>query len=159
AEEGYPVFDVVSYYWGQAKDHLEREPATARIFLPGGNPLARGSLHRQPALARTLQRIGREGRAAFYEGPGAQELVDRLQRGGGRPPLEDSARYRGKYVTPTQAGYRGYDIFECPPNGQGVAALLMLNLLGGFRLEELDPAGAKRLHLEVEAARLAYRDR
>ncbi|HKF59934.1 MAG TPA: gamma-glutamyltransferase family protein [Dongiaceae bacterium] len=159
AEDGYPVSDVVSYYWQQATAHLKRDPAAAAIFLPGGRAPARGSLHRQPALACTLRRIGREGRAVFYEGAVAQELVDRLQQAGGLHSLEDFALYRGEYVTPIQTDYRGYDIFECPPNGQGIAALLMLNVLAGFRLNGLDPACAQRLHLEVEAARLAYRDR
>jgi gamma-glutamyltranspeptidase/glutathione hydrolase len=159
AEDGYPAFDVIHYYWRQARAHLERDPVASRIFLPGGRPPARGSLHRQPALARTLRGIGREGRAAFYEGPVAQDLVDRLQREGGLHSLEDFALYRGECVTPIRAGYRGYDILECPPNGQGISALMMLNILAGFHLEGLDSAGAERLHLEIEAARLAYRDR
>ena len=118
AEDGYPVFDVVSYYWRHARAHLERDPAAARILLPGGNPPARGSLHRQPELGGTLRRIGKQGRDAFYEGRVARELVARLQQQGGLHSLEDFALYKGEYVTPIRASYRGYDILECPPMGK-----------------------------------------
>ncbi len=159
AEKGYPVTDSAHFYWTHAKAHLAQDAAAARIFLPGGEVPARGSLHRQPELAGSLRLIAKQGRNAFYEGPIARDLVRHLGSRGGVHSLEDFAEYRGEYVDPIRTDYRGYDIFECPPNGQGIVALMMLNILSGYDLEELDPIGAKRLHLEIEAARLAYRDR
>src|SRR5262249_50497697 len=128
-------------------------------FLPGGEVPRRGSLHRQPALARTLRLIAKQGRSAFYEGPVAEDIVRHLQSNDGLHSLEDFAAYRGNYVEPIRTSYRGHEVFECPPNGQGIAALMMLNIMSGFELDKLDPLGAPRLHLEIEAARLVYRDR
>jgi gamma-glutamyltranspeptidase/glutathione hydrolase len=159
AEDGYPIFDSTHFYWSHSRARLARDPAAARIFLPGGEVPQRGSLHRQPELARTLRLIARHGRAAFYEGPVARDLVRCLESRGGVHSLEDFADYRGNYVDPIQTRYRGHDVFECPPNGQGIAALMMLNILSGFELGALEVLGAPRLHLEIEAARLAYRDR
>jgi gamma-glutamyltranspeptidase / glutathione hydrolase len=159
AEEGYPVSDTTHFYWTHSKARLARDPGAARIFLPDGEVPRRGCLHRQPELAGTLRLIARQGRSAFYEGPVARDIVRYLQSQGGVHSLEDFAEYRGSYVEPIQTTYRSHDVFECPPNGQGIAALIMLNILSGFDLAKLEPLGAQRLHLEIEAARLAYRDR
>ncbi|HEY1382909.1 MAG TPA: gamma-glutamyltransferase [Dongiaceae bacterium] len=159
AQEGYPVSDTTHFYWIHSKGRLARDLGAARIFLPGGEVPRRGSLHRQRELAETLRLIARQGRRAFYEGPVAQDIVRHLQSQGGVHTLEDFAEYRGAYVQPIKSAYRGHDVFECPPNGQGVAALMMLNILSGFDLARLEPLGAPRLHLEIEAAKLAYRDR
>lgn len=159
AEGGYPVFDTAHFYWTHARTRLARDPAAARIFLPGGQVPDRGSLHHQPELARTLRRVAKEGRSAFYEGAVARDLVGRLREAGGCHSLEDFAAYQGDYVKPIQTGYRDHEIFECPPNGQGIVALMMLNILAGFGIDDLDASGAPRLHLEIEAARLSYRER
>lgn len=159
AEGGYPVSDTTLFYWTHSKERLARDAGAARIFLPGGEVPRRGSLHRQPELARTLRLIGKQGRGGFYEGAVAEDIVRHLRNHGGVHGLEDFAAYRGSYVEPIRTSYRGHDVFECPPNGQGIAALMMLNILSGFDLGKLDPLGAPRLHLEIEAARLVYRDR
>jgi gamma-glutamyltranspeptidase/glutathione hydrolase len=159
AEHGYPVFEVAAFYWRGAVDKLRRDPNSRRLFLIDDAAPLPGAMHRQPLLAETLRRIARDGRDGFYTGPVAEDIVRHLRAAGGAHDPADFAAARGEYVTPIRTRYRGFDVFECPPNGQGIVALMMLNILGGFSLCDLDPRGATRLHLEVEASRLAYRDR
>jgi gamma-glutamyltranspeptidase/glutathione hydrolase len=116
-------------------------------------------VHRQPELAATLERIAAHGRDAFYTGPVAEDMVGYLRGLGGLHTLDDFAAARGEYVEPIKTTYAGHDVYECPPNGQGLAALEMLNILEGAYAGLDDPLSAERLHLEVEAARLGYRDR
>lgn len=159
AEEGYVVHDRVAFDWQQCEDLLAQDPAAARILLPGGRAPRAGALHRQPELGATLRRIAQHGRDGFYSGPVAEDLVQRLRELGGHHTLEDFAACKGEYVEPIRTSYRGVEAYQLPPNNQGLTALLMLNLLSGFDLGRLDPLGAERLHLELEAGRLAYRDR
>lgn len=159
AENGYVVHDRVAWDWEEIAPVLAADEHSARMFLRDGKPLRAGDVHRQPELARSLRRIASEGRAGFYEGPVAEDLVDRLRALGGLHTLDDFAATRGDYVEPISVRYRGYDVFQMPPNNQGLTALLMLNILSGFGLAGMDPEGAARLHLEIEAGRLAYRDR
>jgi len=163
AEEGYAVHPRCAYDWAKAADKLRADPGAAALFLPGGAPPASGDVHRQPALAATLRRIAAEGRAGFYAGPVAEEIVETLRARGGLHRLDDFAAAEGEYVAPIKTRYRGLDIHECPPNGQGIVALIMLNILEGHALGAAapldDPLGAARLHLEVEAGRIAYADR
>lgn len=159
AENGYVVHDRVAFDWIAALDTLKSDETTTRIFLDNGNPLQAGAIHRQPELARTLGIIAKKGRAGFYEGEVADDIVTRLKELGGLHTLEDFAATAGNYTDPVTIEYRGHRIHQMPPNNQGLTALLMLNILSGFELSKLDPLGAERLHLEVEAGRLAYRDR
>ncbi len=159
AEEGYAVASRVASAWGGVAAKLRRDEAAARILLPGGRSPGVGEVHRQPELAETLRRIARDGRDAFYTGPVAEDMVACLAARGGLHTLDDFATAKGEYVTPIRTAYRGFDVYECPPNGQGVTALIMLNILQGYDLGGLDPLGVERLHLEVEAGRLAYCDR
>ena len=159
ARDGYAIPSRVAFDWRQQADFLAGEPNAARIFLADGRTPAVGSRHRQPALAGTLSRIAEAGADGFYRGPVAEDMVAYLQSKGGLHSLDDFAGTAGEYVTPITTSYRGHEIWECPPNGQGLAALLMLNILQGFELGGLAPLSAERLHLEIEAARLAYRDR
>ena len=159
AKAGYPVYPRVAADWEQAAKALQQSPAAAETFLPGGQPPQVGQLHRQPALARTLEAIAQGGREAFYTGDIARQMVDYLTSLGGLHTLADFAATASEYVTPIRTTYRGCQVYECPPNGQGLTALLMLNLLQGFDLAALDPFGPERYHLMAEAARLAYRDR
>lgn len=156
AREGFVVTERVFYDWNSEIETLSHDPATAAIYLPGGKAPALGSVQRQPLLAASLERIATEGRDAFYHGAIAEDLVSHLRELGGLHTLDDFAAAKGEYVTPIRTRYKGYDIYECPPNGQGVIALLMLNILAGFDLAALEPMSAERLHLEIEAARLAY---
>ena len=159
AEGGYPIHDRVAFDWSDCAELLNADPGAARILLPGGKPPVAGQIHRQPELGQTLRTIAREGRRGFYAGAVAADMVAHLRAQGGLHSLEDFAAAAGDYVEPIQAAYRGVDIFQMPPNNQGLTALLMLNILAGFDLGALDPLGAERLHLEIEAGRLAYRDR
>ncbi len=159
AENGYVVADRVAFDWARTAERLAGDPHAVRIFLPGGRAPKAGERHRQPALGATLRAIAKKGRDAFYKGAVAEEIVGHLKKHGGPHEMEDFAAAAGEYVTPIRTKYRGAEICQIPPNNQGLTALIMLNILGGFDLGRLDPLGADRLHLEVEAGRLAYRVR
>ncbi|MCZ6721145.1 MAG: gamma-glutamyltransferase [Proteobacteria bacterium] len=159
AEGGYPVYPRVAFDWAASFEKLAASETAARIFLPEGRAPGAGESHRQPALAQTLKRIAEQGRDGFYRGPVAEEIVACLVEAGGAHSLEDFAAAKADYVSPIKTSYRSMDIYECPPNGQGVVVLVMLNILEGFQLNRLDPLGPERFHLEAEASRLAYRDR
>ena len=159
AERGFPVHSRIAWEWADAVAHLSGDPNTARIFLPDGRPLRAGDLHRNPQLGATLRRIAKHGREGFYGGPVAEDIVAYLRQLGGLHTLDDLADNRPDYVTPISTSYRGVDICQIPPNNQGITALIMLNILAAFPLSRLEPLSAERLHLEIEAGRLAYRDR
>lgn len=159
ARDGYPIHHRVNYDFHVSVAKLQRDPAAARIFLPSGQVPEIGTRHRQPELADTLQAIAHRGRDAFYFGAVAEDIVGHLNSFGGLHQLDDFAGHKGEYVSPISTSYRGYQVHECPPNGQGIVALQMLNILDGLGLDQMEPLSAERLHLEIEAARLAYRDR
>jgi gamma-glutamyltranspeptidase/glutathione hydrolase len=159
AEDGYVVLDRVAFDWELTAERLSLDPHAARIFLPSGRAPQPGERHRQPELAATLRRIAAVGRDGFYKGAIAETMVAHLKTLGGLHDLEDFAQAAGEYVTPVHSAYHGAEIYQMPPNNQGLTALIMLNILSGFDLAGLDPLGAERLHLEIEAGRLAYRDR
>ena len=159
ARDGYPIHSRVSEDFASQVEILRRDPTAERIFLPGGEPPKPGQLHHQSELAATLERVAEHGRDGFYKGPVAEDIVTYLRSLGGLHAMEDFETAEGEYVEPIKTVYRGYEVYECPPNGQGITALIMLNILSGFDLSALDPLSAERLHLEIEAARLAYRDR
>jgi len=159
AEEGVRVTPRVAFDWAIAEAKLNHDPATRGIFLPAGKPLAVGELHRQPLLAATLRVIAKQGPAGFYEGAVAADMVAKLRERGGLHTLEDFASARGEYVTPISASYRGHSVYECPPNGQGLAALMILRTLEGYALSETRWSEADRHHLIAEATKAAYRAR
>lgn len=159
ARDGYVIHDRVAADWRGEADLLARDPTAARIFLPGGKPPAAGDLHRQPELAETLSVIAERGRDGFYQGAVAEDIVAYLKSLGGLHTLDDFAAAAGEYVTPIGTDYRGHRVVECPPNGQGMVALELLNILSGYDFDGMDPLSAERLHLEIEATRLAYQDR
>jgi gamma-glutamyltranspeptidase/glutathione hydrolase len=155
AEEGYAITPRVHRDWSLEEKLLSQDGAAADIFLPNGRAPRVGEVHRQPRLAATLRTIAEKGRDGFYKGPIAADMVDHLQSLGGLHTLEDFASAKGEYVTPVTTDFRDYTVHECPPNGQGIIALLILNILSHFGTDH--PAtSADRLHLEVEATRLAY---
>ncbi len=159
AENGFPVSQRVAADWARTAPLLARDENAARFYLKDGRPPGYGSVMKLPVLAETLRLIAKKGRDGFYEGAVAQDIVNYLRKLGGLHTLDDFATAHGSYVEPIRTDYRGYEIHECPPAGQGIAALAMLNILSGFDLAALDPVSADRFHLEIEAARLAYRDR
>jgi gamma-glutamyltranspeptidase/glutathione hydrolase len=159
AENGYIVADRVAFDWALSAERLAGDRHAARMFLQRGRAPRAGERHRQPELGATLRAIAKGGRDAFYKGPVAEEIVGLLKAQGAPHDMEDFASAAGEYVSPVRTTYRGAEICQIPPNNQGLTALIMLNILSGFDLGDLDPLGADRLHLEVEAGRLAYRDR
>ncbi|MCY4461991.1 MAG: gamma-glutamyltransferase family protein [Albidovulum sp.] len=159
AEDGVPVAPRVSFDWSRAADSLKG--AARRYYLLDGKSPAPGAIFRAPGQAEVLRRISRDGRSAFYEGEVAEDMVDSLRAVGGVHSLEDFAATRCDYGTPISGHYRGFEILEHPPNGQGAAALLAANIVAQFDLAAMDPFGAERVHLEAEAVKLAMdaRDR
>lgn len=159
AEDGHVVPARVAHEWAKCETLIQQDPTAARLFLRNGRALRCGEVHRNPDLARTLRAIADRGRAGFYEGWVADDIVTYLRGLGGLHTLEDFSEARGDYVEPISATYRGLEVYQLPPNTQGVTALAILKLLERFDLAALDPLGPQRLHLEIEAGRLAFLDR
>ncbi len=158
AEEGYRVTPRVAWDWELSRRKLQ-DPVTAKVMLPGGKPPQIGDRMRHPALAATLRKIGREGREAFYSGPVMHDILGRLKELGGLHEEEDFAAHHSDWVEPIHAPYRGYEVYECPPNGQGLAALMILRQLEGFDMSGESLSESDRLHLLTEATKSAYRVR
>ncbi len=159
ARDGYPVSSRVSADFASQLELLKNDAAAGRVFVKDGKTPAVGTTHRQPELAATLEKIATDGRDAFYTGPVADDIVSYLQSKGGLHTMEDFAAARGEYVEPISTSFRGYDVYQCPPNGQGVIALLLLNIMSGIEPDGRGPITLERIHAEIEAGRLAYRDR
>ncbi|OWV88534.1 gamma-glutamyltransferase [Rhizobium sp. N122] len=160
ARDGYAITPRVAADISNQRDLLLRDPSTRRLFLIDDQAPTVGSVQRQPELAQTLETIATSGRDGFYRGPVAADMVTRLNSLGGLHTLDDFASAAGEYVKPVSATYRGWTVHECPPNGQGIVALMILKILERFERKG-DPLGVDNLHIEVEATRLAYaaRDR
>src|SRR5580704_7131274 len=133
ARGGYAISPRVAYDLAKQRDVLRLDPTARRTFLTDGEAPGVGEVQRQPELADTLEAIGREGPAAFYRGPIAKDMVAYLQSLGGLHTADDFARAEGEYVKPITTQYRGRTIYECPPNGQGIVALIILNILSRFK--------------------------
>jgi gamma-glutamyltranspeptidase/glutathione hydrolase len=159
AENGFPVSEIIAGDWREAEASLKAIKSSAECFLPGGSAPAEGSVFRNPDLARSLRAIVTGGRDAFYKGPLAEEIVRYSGSVGGLFSLSDFSEHTSNFVDPVSANYRGYDVWELPPNGQGIAALQMLNLLEAFDLKSMGPQSVEALHLMIEAKKLAYEDR
>lgn len=159
AEEGVPVAPRVAFDWAAAGDNLSG--AAREHYLIGGKVPGQGAIFRAPGQAEVLRRVAAEGRKGFYEGEVAEDMVASLNALGGTHTLEDFAATACDYVEPVGGDYRGIELVEMPPNGQGATAILLAKILANFDLSRLDPFGAERAHLEAEATKLAYdaRDR
>ncbi len=159
AEHGFAVGEVTQRLWTGRLDGLRGNAAASALYLKDGAPPRTGDIWRSPALAQTLRTIAEKGRDGFYAGPVLEHMLAALQAIGGTHTEEDFALQRCEPVAPLESGYRGRTVLEIPPNGGGITAQIMLNILEGFDLSGLDPVGAERLHLEMEAQRLAYAQR
>lgn len=159
AEGGYRVTGRVARDWAQYANRIALQPATEAKFLPGGKAPVTGDRFAMPELAKTLKSIARDGRKAFYEGAVAEELVATLRALGGLHDLADFAEYHGDFTTPISGKFRGRDVLECPPNGQGLAALVIARILDGYDLTDAAVSEAQRIHLLAEATKAAYRVR
>ena len=156
AEAGFPIHERVAWDWALLADGLAGDEGTARHCLAGGRAPVTGERFAFPALAKTLRAIATGGSRAFYEGPVAAEIAATVRKAGGFMDEEDLAAVRADWVAPVSTRYGGHDVLEIPPNGQGIVALVILNILGALGAGKLPPDGAARYHLEIEAARLAY---
>jgi gamma-glutamyltranspeptidase / glutathione hydrolase len=156
AEEGCAVAPRVAFDLTRACAQIADDPVAAPLFLRGGKPVAQGETVRQPLLAATLRRIAARGRSGFYEGPVADDMVGRLRARGGLHTLEDFASQQSVYETPISASYAGHEVYECPPNGQGLVALMMLKTLDGFDLFGRQHSEADRIHVLAEVTKAAY---
>lgn len=158
AELGFPVSERVQRTWRACVQRLRRDQAAATHYLVEGEAPELGALFRSPALARSLRRIARDGRDAFYRGPIAEEIVRYAKVTGGPLQRADFERHTSTWVEPIRTRYRGREVAQLPPNGQGLGVLLMLNLLDNFDLGSMDLASSEHTHLLVEAKKLAYAD-
>ncbi|GAB4573672.1 MAG: gamma-glutamyltransferase [Anaerolineae bacterium] len=155
AEQGYPVTPIIARSWQRGIESFHAEDAP-HDFLPDGNAPVVGQIVRLPALARTLRTIAEGGTEAFYRGPIAEAITARIQQAGGLMTVEDLADHTSTWEIPIATSYRGITVHECPPNGQGLAALIALNIAEGFELAAMPVPD--RLHVLIEAMRLAFAD-
>jgi gamma-glutamyltranspeptidase/glutathione hydrolase len=162
AEEGFPVTELIAYYWGFGP-HIYK--ALPRAFLETytldgkGRTPAKGDIFKNPALANTLRLIGEKGRDAFYKGEIADKIDAFMQANGGYLRKADFERHTSTWVDPVSTNYRGYDVFELPPNGQGIATLQILNILEGFDLKAMGRNSPDTLHAMIEAKKIVWADR
>ena len=159
AREGFPVSELIAHLWDLNAETRKDFPGFAETFLPGGEAPDKGDVFRNPRLAATYEKIASGGRDAFYEGDIAREIDAYMAEHGGFLRYEDLAEHESEWVEPLSANYRGFDVYELPPNTQGIAALQMLNILEGFDLRAMGFGSADYVHTFVEAKKLVYEDR
>jgi gamma-glutamyltranspeptidase / glutathione hydrolase len=158
ASEGFPVAPMTSYFWQRgAQNQLRSSPNGYELTIEGRGPKP-GEIFRNPNLARTFEIVASGGKEAFYQGAIAEAIVRVIQGAGGCLSMEDLASHTSTWEEPISVTYRGLRVYECPPNGQGITALIALNILEGFDLSALDPLSTERLHLMIESMRLAFAD-
>ena len=155
AEEGFPVSERISAGWQRSVDKLSQDPEASRVYLPAPKP---GDLHRQPDLARTFRTIAAGGAEAFYHGPLAERIAGYVQSRGGYLTTGDLALHTATWETPIRTTYRQVEVLEHPPNGQGLAALIALNIVAGYGLGGIDYFDPARWHVMIEAMRLGMAD-
>ena len=159
AREGFPVTELIAYYWNLSVPKLAKFPGFNEQFTHDGKAPAKGDVWKNPNLADTLAAIARGGRDAFYKGAIAHTIADYLKAQGGFLSFEDLATHSGEWVEPVSTNYRGVDVWELPPNGQGIAALQILNILEGYDFSKIPFGSTEHVHLFVEAKKLAFEDR
>ena len=159
AREGFPVSEVIAAAWNGGAQNLKDWPGFADVYMPGGHAPVKGEIFRNPLLANTLEAIAQEGRDVFYKGHIARAIDAYMERVGGFLSYEDLAAHTSEWVDPVSTNYRGYDVWELPPNGQGIAALQMLNILEGYDIAEMGFGSPEYLHVLTEAKKLAFEDR
>ena len=159
AREGFPVTELIAHYWNLSVPRLSKYPGFSEQFTLQGKAPGKGEIWKNPNLASTLQAIADGGRDAFYKGRIARVIGDYFKANGGFLSYEDLAGHHGEWVEPVSTNYRGYDVWELPPNGQGLAALQMLNILEGYDFSKIAFGSAEHVHRFVEAKKLAFEDR
>ncbi|MDB4582572.1 gamma-glutamyltransferase [Draconibacterium sp.] len=159
AENGFPLTELIAYYWGSSANFLKRYPGFEEIFMPGGKAPKKGEVFKNPYLANTFKLIAKEGRDVFYKGEIAEKIVKYVREQGGFLSMKDFEDHTSEWVEPISTNYRGYDVWELPPNGQGTAVLQMLNILENYDLASMGFGSPEYMHLFIEAKKLAFEDR
>jgi len=159
ARDGFPVTEVIAYYLQQGTELLKDFPNIKDIYMPGGKAPSKGQVFRNPGLANTLDKIVKGGRNEFYRGTIARAIDAFMKANGGFLTYDDLARHHSEWVEPISTKYRGYDVWELPPNGQGIAALQILNILEGYDIASMGFGSADYIHVFTEAKKLAFEDR
>ena len=159
AENGFPVMEKAARDWADSVEKLRKTPAASSNYLIDGRAPRAGEIFRQKNLARTFRALVRGGRDAFYKGEVARAIVDYCQKNGGFLSMQDFAEHKSEWVEPISTDYRGYKVFQCPPSGQGLTALLALNILEGFDLAAMNTRPDLYYHTLIEAMKLAFADR
>lgn len=157
--EGFPVSEIIAYEMATNYQNKVDFPGFAETYMPNGRPPIKGEIFVNADLADTYERIAKEGRDAFYKGDIARTIDAYMKKHGGFLSYEDLATHTGEWVEPLSTNYRGYDVWELPPNGQGTAALQMLNILEGYDIKSMGFGSTEYLHVLTEAKKLAYEDR
>jgi gamma-glutamyltranspeptidase / glutathione hydrolase len=159
ARQGFPVSELIAYYWQLSVPSRAPHANFLETFTVDGRAPRKGEIWRNPLLADTLERIGREGRDLFYKGDMARTIAATMKAAGGFLDYNDMAAHRSEWVEPVSSSYRGYDVWELPPNGQGIAALQILNILEGYDIRGMGFGSRDYIHTFVEAKKLAFEDR
>ena len=159
ARDGFPVTEVIAYYMAVGTEQLKEYPNIREVYMPGGKAPAKGEIFKNPQLAATLEKIVRGGRNEFYRGTIARTIDAFMKKQGGFLSYDDLSRHHSEWVEPVSTNYRGYDVWELPPNGQGIAALQILNILEGYDIASMGFGSAEYIHTFTEAKKLAFEDR
>jgi len=159
ARDGFPVTEVIAYYLAKGTDLLKEYPNIKEVYMPNGKAPVKGEIFRNPLLANTLDKIVKGGRNEFYRGSIARDIDAFMKKQGGFLSYDDLYRHNSEWVEPVSSNYRGYDVWELPPNGQGIAALQILNILEGYDIASMGFGSADYIHVFTEAKKLAFEDR
>lgn len=159
ARSGFPVTELIAYYMERSVRILGQYPNFKETYMPNGKMPAKGEIFKNPDLANTYERIAKGGRDAFYKGDIAKTIASYIKEQGGFLSYDDFAAHQSEWVNPVSTNYRGYDVWELPPNGQGIAALQILNILEAYDIASMGFGSAEYLHHFIEAKKIAYEDR
>ena len=159
ARDGFPVTEVIAYYLKKGTEVLKEYPNIKEVYMPNGRTPSKGEIFKNPLLASTLEKIVKGGRYEFYKGSIARDIAAFMKKQGGFLSYDDMYRHHSEWVEPVNTTYRGYEVWELPPNGQGIAALQMLNILEGFDIAAIGFGSSEYIHVFTEAKKLAFEDR
>lgn len=159
ANEGFPVTELIGYYLTLSTYRFKNYPNFSETYMSNGKPLTKGTIFKNPFLANTYQKIAKGGKNAFYKGETAKTIANFIQSQGGFLSEKDLANHTSEWVEPVSTNYRGYDVWELPPNGQGIAALQILNIMEGYNVKEMGFGSTEYVHYFTEAKKLAFEDR
>ena len=159
AEKGFPITETIAYYLDKSQKRFEKYPNFSEVWIKNGRMPQKGEIFKNPQLANTLRIIAEKGREGFYEGEIAQTMANFVQAQGGFLTYDDLATFHSEWTQPVSSNYRGYDVWELPPNGQGLAALQLLNILENYDLKKMGLFSSEYIHLFTEAKKIVFADR